>query len=364
MTLPLILGAGPAGCAAAIRLAQGGKDVTLLDKDETVGDPLCGGFLSWRTAEQLQRLGVDIHAAGAHRVRRLRLFDGKRRASLDLPHVAYGLSRHALDSAMRTVAMGHGVNMVFDEIRGLSEGAAHGKARDWQSSAIFHATGKHDIRGQSRPRNAKDTALGIRLRLPASPERTRLLEGAIELHLFKGGYVGIVLQEGGSANICLAMRKSALAEAGGLPEKLFATLARDNPALAARLGDDWREACPDTIGAVPYGWICDTTSPGLYRLGDQAAVIPSLAGEGISIALASGVCAAEHYCQGHSAHDYQRNFAKKARKPVRLARLAWHLAETQMGARAAIALAGIAPSAIAVFADLARIEAPPSLAPR
>ena len=160
------------------------------------------------------------------------------------------------------------------------------------------------------------------------------------------------------------MRKSALAEAGGSPEKLVTSLARANPALAARLGDDWWQACPDTIGAVPYGLLCHATSSGLYRLGDQAAVIPSLAGEGISIALASGVCAAEHYCQGHSAPEYQRNFARKARKPVRLARLAWHLAETRAGARAAIALAAIAPSAIATFADLARIEAPPSLAPR
>lgn len=364
MTRPLILGAGPAGCAAAIRLSQSGASATLLDRDEQVGDPLCGGFLSWRTAEQLRALGVDIHAAGAHRVTQLRLFGDQRSASLDLPHTAYGLSRHALDTAMRAVAQERGARMVFDEIRGLSEGIAHGKARDWRSSAIFLATGKHDVRGQSRPRHAKDSALGVRLRLPATLERQRLLGGAIELHLFPGGYVGIVLQEGGSANVCLAMRKSTLAEIGGSPDKLFTWLARQSPDLAERLGDDWREVRGDTIGAVPYGYICGETSPDLFRLGDQAAVIPSLAGEGISIALASGVSAARHYLEGSSALDYQRHFARKARKPVRLAGMAWHLAETRIGARAAITLANIAPSVIATFADLARIEAAPSLAPR
>ena len=56
---PLILGAGPAGCAAAIRLRRHGLPAQLVDRDETVGDPLCGGFLSWRTIEQLQTLGID-----------------------------------------------------------------------------------------------------------------------------------------------------------------------------------------------------------------------------------------------------------------------------------------------------------------
>ena len=359
---PLILGAGPAGCAAAIRLGQRGETSLLLDRDEIVGDPMCGGFLSWRTVEQLGALGVDVGALGAHRVTRLRLFDGTREASLDLPHSAFGLSRHALDTAMRARASTLGAEMVFDTIKGLDGTTAHGAAQDRQGTALFLATGKHDVRGQSRPRRRKDTALGLRLRLPPSPERSRLLAGAIELHLFEGGYAGIVLQEGDSANICLALRKSALAGADRSPESLFAWLAERSPAFAARLGEDWRQARVDTIGAVPYGYIADTTEEGVYRLGDQAAVIPSLAGEGISIALASGVAAADAYAEGRSAQAYQSAFAAEARRPVRLASAAWHMAETVLGARAGIALARIAPSLIAGFADMARIDAPRSLA--
>ncbi|MGZ3258959.1 MAG: FAD-dependent monooxygenase, partial [Croceibacterium sp.] len=56
---PLIVGAGPAGCAAAIVLARGGAHPLLVDRDAEVGDALCGGFLSWRTAEKLRGLGVD-----------------------------------------------------------------------------------------------------------------------------------------------------------------------------------------------------------------------------------------------------------------------------------------------------------------
>ena len=43
---PLILGAGPAGCAAAIVLADHGLRPILLDRDAEARDQLCGGFLS------------------------------------------------------------------------------------------------------------------------------------------------------------------------------------------------------------------------------------------------------------------------------------------------------------------------------
>jgi flavin-dependent dehydrogenase len=366
MSAPLILGAGPAGCAAAIVLAGEGAQPVLIDRDESVGDPLCGGFLSWRTVEQLQQLGVDCRALGAHRVTQLRLFAGEHAATLALPHPAFGLSRHALDTALRTAALAKGAQIAFDRIDTLADGEAQGRRQSWPSDSIFLATGKHDLRGISRPRRSRDTTLGLRIRLPASAERQRLLGGAIELHLFKGGYAGIVLQEGGSANLCLALRKSALARCGGSPEELLGWLAAQSRALAARLGDDWRSARCDSIGAVPYGWICRDTAPGLFRLGDQAAVIPSLAGEGIAIALASGTMAARNWMDGGAgaAPAFQRAFAAHAQKPVRLASAAWHLAETRPGARAAIALARIAPQIIARLADMARIGGYPSLAQR
>ncbi len=348
----------------AISLARLDAHPLLIDRDEEVGDPLCGGFLSWRTAEQLQSLGIEPAAIGAHRVTKLRLFDGNREAELDLPHPAWGLSRHAMDTAMRAKALAEGARIAFDTVREVRPGVVVGKTHEWSSRDIFLASGKHDIRGRSRPRSRKDTALGLRLRLPPTPTRHRLLEKAIELHLFPGGYAGIVLQEGGSANICLALRKSALRDANSSPEMLFSQVADSNPAFAARLGDGWREGRFDTIGAVPYGYIADRTEAGIWRLGDQAAVIPSLAGEGISIALASGIMAADYWHEAAGSSSFQYDFAKKARKPVRLASVAWHLAETRLGARAAVALAGIAPSLIASFADLARIEAAPSLAPR
>ncbi len=359
---PLIIGAGPAGCAAAIALRQHGEGCTLLDHHQVVGDPLCGGFLSWRTVAQLTDLGIDLAKLGAHPISKLRLLANGRVAEVALPQRAFGLSRHALDTEMRRVAVAVGARMIFDSVRRLDVGCAKGAREDYAAPALFLAAGKHDLPKGGRARNAKDPTTGLRIRLPSSPQRDELLGGAIELHLFEGCYVGIVLQEGRSANVCLAVRKSALKRAGGSPKELFRHLADKSPALSARLGDNWESAKMDAIGSVPYGYIARGTTEEIYRLGDQAAVIPSLAGEGNSIAIASGVAAAQAYLKGEDGQAFQRQFAKRAQRPVRLATALWHAAENPLGAKAALALARFAPGLIANFADWARIKAPDALA--
>mgnify|MGYP001242734063 CR=1 FL=1 len=362
---PLILGAGPAGCAAAIELARAGASPVLIDRSESVGDPLCGGFMSWRTIAQLETLGVDPLTLGGNTVDHLKLFTGDRVAQTPLPHTALGLSRHALDTALRKAALEAGAKLEIDTIRAVVPGLATGQSQEWQAETIFLASGKHDVREQARPRTAGDPALGLRIRLPASSQRRSLIGSAIELHLFRGGYAGIVLQEGGSANICLALRKSALAAAGGDPRRLLEKVAERNGHFADRLGSDWHSAKIETIGAVPYGWIAEDTPHGFFRLGDQAAVIPSLAGEGMSIALASGTMAARYWLQGgaEAAPAYQRAFAARAFPPVQLAKAARGLAETRFGHVAVPALAKLAPGLLTRLAERCRIDAPTPVSP-
>ena len=362
---PLILGAGPAGCAAAIVLAEQGVRPILLDRDVEARDQLCGGFLSWRTAEQLRGLGVDPGKLGASRVDRVALFAGGRTVVTDLPSPAVGLSRRALDAALRERAVAAGARLEIDAARGIEGSEVVGRERRWTGDGLFLATGKHDLRGIGRPRPSRDPALGLRLRLPATAARAELLAGRIELHLFAGGYAGVVLHEDSSANVCLAVRKSLLAGSGGDPVQLLGDLGQRHPEFAERLGGDWATAPVETIGAVPYGWIARTPAPGLFRLGDQAAVIPSLAGEGISIALASGALAAriwlEHGAAG--AGLFQRRMAEEAAGPLRAAGLARTLAESAFGARAGLALAGRVPAALHWLIVASRIAPEASLAP-
>ncbi len=76
---------------------------------------------------------------------------------------------------------------------------------------------------------------------------------------------------------------------------------------------------------MPYGLVARPEPSGLWRLGDQAAVIPSFSGDGISIALHSARRAAEAMLAGSDAAAYQSGLAGELRRQVgratRLSRL-------------------------------------------
>ena len=341
---------------AAIVLARAGATPTLLDREGEVGDALCGGFLSWRTAERLRAVGIGPVELGAHPIETLVLVSGTREAVAALPSPGFGLSRKTLDSALRRRAVADGTVLAIDRARSVQPGLVEGEAREWPAETIFLATGKHDVRGSPRPREASDPALGLRIRIPPHDRLRTMLRNRIELHLFAGGYAGIVLQEGGSANVCLAVRKSLLAEAGGDPRALLDGLVARHPRFAERMAFAPRDLPIDTIGSVPYGFIATETEDGLYRLGDQAAVIPSLAGEGMAIALASGAAAARAWLDGDSAPTYQKAFAAAASRPVRTAEVIWRTAERPFGAMMLTSSAARFPALARAAMALTRID--------
>ena len=359
MDRPLVIGGGPAGAAAAIRLALAGSPALLVERNAAVGDALCGGFLSWRTLDRLRALGVDPDALGGHRVTRLALIDGARETVRKLPYPALGLSRHAMDTALiaRAIALGTEVRHATARIDGAE--AFDESGVPIHASVVFLASGKHETRGAARPRDAAgpDPFIGIRLRLRASPALARALESRIEMHMFDGGYCGVVLQDGASANFCMAVRKSRLARAGGKPAALFAELIASHPLLAERLADMPDDAAFDAIGNVPYGWRARDTVPGLFRLGDQAGCIPSFAGEGIGIALASAEAAVEAWKEGggEAAPAYQSRFATHVAGPLRTAGLVTRLSVRPAGASALTWLAAI-PGATGLAGRLTRVS--------
>jgi menaquinone-9 beta-reductase len=358
---PLIIGGGPAGSAAAIMLARGGAKPLILERSRETGDALCGGFLSWRTLDSLAALGLDREVLAGHAVAELRLFAGPARAVARLPGPAIGLSRRRMDSLLLDQARHAGARIE----RGVSVRDYAGKGcanladgAQMHADSLFLACGKYDLRGLGRPREEGDITLGLRLKLPASPALACLAGGAIELHLFDRGYCGLVLQEDGSGNLCMAVRKTRLGQAGGDPRKLFDQLAKESPAFGERMACAQSGSDIDAISAVPYGWITAETEAGLFRLGDQAAVIPSLAGEGNGIALASGRLAAEAWLNGGAdgAAAFQAYFARQARRPVGLATRLWHLAEKPALARFGARLAALAPVIAGHLAGQTRIR--------
>ena len=65
----IVVGAGPAGAAAALTLARGGARVALLDREDFPRDKPCGDLLGRAAVAWCERLGVDLAALDAIRVR-------------------------------------------------------------------------------------------------------------------------------------------------------------------------------------------------------------------------------------------------------------------------------------------------------
>lgn len=360
----LIAGGGPAGAAAAILLARGGAMPVVIERNRAAQDVVCGGFVGGDAIALLRRLGVDPAALGARPIRRARLIAGERMIEADLPFVAAGLSRRSLDAALLTQAEAQGAMIE----RGLAIRRIDPATRRLQLSdetviggdALFLATGKHDARGMARPVSPEnDPALGLRIRLEPARPGAAALDDIIELHLFRDGYAGLLRLEDGSVNLCLSVAQSRLKAAEGRPARLIEDLAQEAPRLAERFTAATAGSAWSSVARVPYGWRARRGEPGLFRLGDQAAVIASLAGDGIAIALASAARAARCYLHGgaEAAITFQPDFAAQARRPVGLANLLMHWGGTPWIAGPLLSLFARAPGLIRQAAAMTRIGA-------
>ena len=325
----LILGGGVAGCAAAIALARKGRHVTLIDREATPRHKVCGEFLSGEALEDLNALGIDVASLGAVPIHYVRLAAARRASEAPLPFSAASLTRKALDTALVAEAIAAGVRV--EQGRSV-QSLARRAPNVWQASlddgatreapTVFLATGKHDLRGHSRPEDPKRW-VAFKMYFRLAPAQAAELARASELMLFPGGYGGIQPVEGGIANLCCVVQQKHLERVGHRWENFLAKMQQDCPHLATRLaGAEPLLAKPIAVTHIPYGYIRPTTENGLYCIGDQAAVIPSFTGDGISIALHTARCAVAAYLRAEPAPIFQSKLRSALLPQMRLAEFA------------------------------------------
>ena len=325
----IVVGGGVAGCAAAIALARKGRGVTLIESELTPRHKVCGEFLSGEALEDLHALGIDVQSLGAVPIDHVRLAAARRAATAPLPFPAASLTRKALDTALMATALEVGVRLQ----RGRRvQSLVRTPANTWQAAlndgtvfeapTAFLATGKHDLVTHRRPEDPQRW-IGFKMYFRLSPEQAADLDRASELMLYPGGYGGIQPVEDGIANLCCVVQKRYLPTTGDRWQGLLAKMQQDCPHLAMRLaGAQPLLAKPITVTHIPYGYIRRTSEPGLYCVGDQAAVIPSFTGDGISIALHTARCAVAAYLAEVPAPTFQAKLRTALLPQMRLAEFA------------------------------------------
>jgi menaquinone-9 beta-reductase len=362
----LVIGGGPAGAAAAARLAGGGLRVTLYERRREPDRQVCGEFVSGAASAELAALGVELIRLGARHITRARVCGQRPDITTPLPFTAYGLSRARLDRSLLELAARRGATLrVGVAVRGIerSDGAWTATLSDGgevQAGAVVFATGKHDLRGHARAWSSSPPMVGFKMHYRLGPEQTASLDETVELFLYEHGYAGLQLIEGGVANLCLVLSADCVRGGAHGWQNALSYLGEAAPALLERLRHGrplWDR--PVSVARIPYGWIypVERVEPGLYPIGDQAAVIPSLAGEGIAIALRSGRRAADAVLAGQAACSYVRTIGDDVRPAMRSAKLIDTMLRRRPLRRLGLGIAAL-PGVLPFLARLTRLAEP------
>jgi flavin-dependent dehydrogenase len=359
---PLIIGAGPAGTAAAITLGRAGYRPVLVERTMGPTDKVCGDFLSDDAIHRTQALGVDPLAFGAAPLQRIRLIHGERTAETVLPFPAFGLSRRTLDAALLARAESEGAVLKTGQaVRHLTQASGEWTAQTdtralLAAATVFLATGKHDVRNLPRTRSDRG-AIGMKMYFRPAEGPARILEGTTELTLFPGGYAGMQPVEHGQAVLCIAVKRLAFRRYGGGWPGLIAAIERQSQRFSAMLaGGSSLLFRPLAVAGIPYGFQARPAfADGLFRLGDQAAVIPSLTGDGMAIALHSGKMAAEAWIAGADSAEYHRALSRALGPQMHLASLLHHACMSGPIQPALIAGARVFPSLLRQAASHTRL---------
>jgi flavin-dependent dehydrogenase len=332
----VVIGGGVAGAATSIHLARAGAAVALLEREPGPAHKVCGEFISIEAQEMLGELGVDL--ADAVPLQRLRLRTGRQAAESVLPFRAVGLSRRALDQRLldRAAAVGASVRRGI-AVRALAPGAVILRdGGEIRARSIVLATGKHDLRDLARPHGSM---LSLKMHFDGA---VRSLAGTVELRLFDGGYAGLQPVEDGRVNLCLAVERDRFPGWPVLIERL---------AIDPALRPCWVR--PLAVAAIPYGYLHRGVGR-VYRVGDQFAVIPSFAGDGIAIALHSAGRIAAAILAGQDAGAAHARLAAELAPQLRRAGL---IARLFTRPRIAVAAARLAPALVRHAAQATRLAA-------
>lgn len=358
----VVIGGGLAGAACAQQLAASGRDVVVVEREAGPHDKVCGEFLSGEAVSYLHALGVDLDALGAVPIRTVRLSHGGLSSARALPFPALSLSRRALDEALLARAAAAGAEVRRGSaVQELGHDGAHWTVRLENGAALtarhaILATGKHDLRDRGRAAGRQNDLIGLKRHFQLTPDAMAALEGTVELGLFPGGYAGLEPIERGLANLCLLVRAETFAAHGRDWARLLGAIAAAAPVLGARLANAVAiQDRPLAIARIPYGLVRETSGDGIWRLGDQAAVIPSFAGEGMSIALHSARLAARALLAGEVPETFQRRLADDVRRQVRLATGVSRALVRPKVQSAALHAARLIPAALSTVATATRL---------
>lgn len=307
----VVIGAGPAGALAAMRLARRGARVLVVEKGVFPRPKVCGGCLGAVGLGALRSSGVDLPTIGVRStlLSEVVIHSGGRKAKLPLGE-RRGVDRAELDAALVDEAARAGAVVAFDTA------ARIGPALDgWRAVRLRDADrGERSVRARLVVVAA---GLGGHRLLPAEERPAALLSGSgrvgvgatltgsiglpatISMFCGAAGYAGVAPLPGGRLDVAAALEPrvlaDGLADAGRVVAELLAAAGCRLPGEGS--GATWR-ATP-RLGQRPSRLGAER----VLLIGDASGYVEPFTGEGIGWALASAVRAEPIALAGIEAWD-------------------------------------------------------------
>jgi geranylgeranyl reductase family protein len=372
----VVIGAGPAGAATAIRAARGGASVLVVDQAPYGRDKVCGDGLTPRAVGALDELGIPLD--DAHRIDGLRMIAGRQVRELPWPSggrfPAHGAvwPRRRLDAALIDAAAAAGAELrwetetvpVVDDAGRVTGVDAAGDQIDADLVVVAAGAPGRVARLLGADRVA-DEPFGLAIRAYVdSPRHTdRHLEACLTLRDARGtpvpGYGWMFPAGDGTVNIGVG----ALSTMKG-----FKSLNLN------RLLDAYRDQVADSWSVGPYherprAWRLPMSTvrrhgPGWVAVGDAAGLVNPMNGEGIDYGLESGMLAADLFLADpatvSAAYDRQvgARFDEFLRTGRRFAFLIGHPWILRSGLRVAVGTQAIANITLQVMGNLVDSSTP------
>lgn len=306
----IVVGAGPAGAATALRLARAGVEVLLLDRAAFPREKACAEYLSPGVVEELAKLGVldAVVARGGQWLNGMRVISARGAihlhfAAADPPRLGLGIPRVDLDQVLVEQARKAGVHVlertrvrsaVVEDGRvvGVSTGGTDRPDADGVLRARFvvgadgvHSTVARSL-GLTRP-----VRWPRRLGLVARYAGATRLNCTGEMHVGPELYCGLAPLGDGVVNVGLV---GALGRKppGEPTADYFERSLAEVPGVLEALAGAKRITPVRGVGPLA-GRVRRTSGPGYLLVGDAAGFLDPFTGEGIYRALRGAALAAE-----------------------------------------------------------------------
>lgn len=298
----LVIGAGPAGCAAAITAARAGRSVVVIDKAEFPRDKTCGDGLTAGALRRLENLDVPLAALGASVPVTDVMIVGPtgRQVALPLPtdgQHARVMRREDLDLALIQAARAVGATVL--------EGAALTELKSLDSGVEATLDSGQVVCAPFAVAADGNYSTARRLLSPSAPPV--LGEWSAFRQYFAGvddprlwvlferdllpGYAWVFPLPDGRANVGFGVLRGPGVNGKALAAKWRDLLAR--PSVRAVLGPNAEPESPHRAWPIPSHLDPARLAHGrVLFAGDAAGVVDPMTGEGIAQALETGVLAA------------------------------------------------------------------------